>query len=324
MNKQIDTSCKCIPKRFQPGWIHRYSEHLKNRYEKRVQKIGVDIGQRCPHRGKEKREKGGCYYCNPESFIPITAIKNLSVTEQVREGKKKVLLRYGDCSLIIYFQSFTSSLEDVEKLRVHFNDALKVDGVIGLAISGRPDSFSAAFLSLLKEFSAKTNILLEIGLESSHDDSLHFLGRQHSYNTFTHCIEKVNALDAPQISTCVHLITNIPNESLNMLEETAIKMASLEGVHGVKLHHFHVVTDTPFETAYKEGQIAVPTAEDVINALAVFLPRLRPDQLIHRLIGDCTLRYLVAPLLPHKPQFLGMIDTELKKRSLFQSKFFSA
>ncbi len=314
-------SCSCIPETFPSGWFHKYSTHLKNVHGKRVQKIGIDIGQRCPHRGKDKREKGGCYYCNPDSFIPITALHNQSVTEQINEGKKRVLLRYGDCALMVYFQSFTSSLEDVENLRRHFNDALQVEGVVGIAISGRPDTFSRAFLALLEEFGERTSVLLEIGLESSHDRSLDFLGRQHSYADFVNCI---NTLSSLNLTTCVHLILNIPGESPAMQEETAIKMASLPGVHGVKLHHFHVATDTPFESLYHQGKIPVPAADDVIDSLCVFLPVLRPDQLIHRLIGDCTLRYLVAPLLPHKPEFLRRIDAELKKRELYQSKLFTS
>ena len=87
----------------------KYSDYLKEKFKKKVMKISIDVGQSCPHR--KSRKNGGCFYCNPESFTPPEAKKELSVEEQIEIGRKRCYRKYKDCLFIAYFQAYTPTIE---------------------------------------------------------------------------------------------------------------------------------------------------------------------------------------------------------------------
>ncbi|MBF0275401.1 MAG: TIGR01212 family radical SAM protein [Nitrospinae bacterium] len=289
---------------------NKYSESLKQLFGAKVYKLCIDLGQSCPHRSKSDREKGGCYYCNPDSFMPSQADSSRNIHQQLQEGAEKYHKKKKGCKFLVYFQAYTSTMETTERLRESFDEALSFEGVVGIAISTRPDTLSEEMLELIKEYGKKTYFLLEIGLESIHEKSLRFLGRNHPYSNFIDCIDRISACD---VETCVHLITGIPGETTEDIAATAQEMARLQGVHGVKLHHFHVVKNTPFEKLYNNGSFALRSLDDTVQETILFVENLRPDQKIHRLTGDCNAGFLVAPRLSlSKMGIMNRIEAEMK------------
>ena len=300
---------------------NKYSAHIKQRFGAKVYKLCIDLGQSCPHRSKSDREKGGCYYCNPDSFMPSQADSKRDIREQLQQGAEKYHKKKKGCKFIVYFQAYTSTMETAERLRASFDEALAFEGVVGIAISTRPDTLSDEMLALIKEYGEKTYFLLEVGLESIHEKSLDFLGRNHPYSDFIDCMERISHCN---VETCVHLITGIPGETMDDIAATAQEMARLKSVHGVKLHHFHVVKNTPFEKLYNNGSFPVRSLEETIEETILFVENLRPDQKIHRLTGDCNAGFLVAPKLSlSKMGIMNRIDAEMKETGSRQGRMFS-
>ena len=61
------------------------SGYFREKYGKRLKKICIDGGFSCPNRdGKVGR--GGCTFCNNQTFNPAYCHRNRSVTEQMCEG----------------------------------------------------------------------------------------------------------------------------------------------------------------------------------------------------------------------------------------------
>ena len=296
--------------------INHYAPYLKERFGKKVMKIGIDLGQSCPHRNRNNRDDGGCYYCNPKSFTPPESNAGFSVLRQMKRGMERCRKKYRDCLFLAYFQAYTSSMENVSTIKQAFDDVLSFQETVGISLSTRPDTFSEKMLSLLREYTQKTYVLLEIGLESVHEKSLSFLGRNHPYSDFLTIME---CLKNTGIETCIHLITGIPGESKKDICASAQAMAQLPQVDGVKLHHFHVVKDTLFETQYNNGLFQLDELDETVEKVILFLEHIRSDQKVHRIIGDTNSGYLVAPLFPEtKAKIRYLIESKMKKTSRFQ------
>ena len=90
----------------------------------------------------------------------------------MEEGMRRVLVRYPDQRFIAYFQPATNTYGPLERLRACYEEAISHPKVVGLAIGTRPDCVADEVLDLLAEFSRRTFVLVEYGLQSSHNRSL--------------------------------------------------------------------------------------------------------------------------------------------------------
>ncbi|MBF0274493.1 MAG: TIGR01212 family radical SAM protein [Nitrospinae bacterium] len=305
-------------KGYTPSPFYKYSTYLKKRFGVKVMKISIDLGQSCPHRNAIDRKSGGCFYCNPESFMPPEADETRTVNEQITKGIERCEKKYGKGKYIAYFQAYTSTLENIDSLKQAFDDVLSFHQIVGISISTRPDTFTQKVFELLKEYEKKSYLLLEIGLESIHEKSLSFLGRNHNYPVFPQLLKRLEGLN---IETCVHLITGIPGETNEDIIQTAKEMARLEKVDGIKLHHFHVVKNTLFEKEYNKGVFAVDDLNATKEKVILFLENIRPNQKVHRIIGDCNAGYLVAPVFSEsKSKVKYLIEEEMIHKNRRQGK----
>src|SRR5512144_1744272 len=92
-----------------------YGRFLKQKFGGRVYKIGVDAGFTCPNRDG-RVAVGGCTYCNNDSFRPRSAGRAKSVAEQVTGGAEYLRKRFGAQKFIAYFQSYSNTYADLERL----------------------------------------------------------------------------------------------------------------------------------------------------------------------------------------------------------------
>ena len=94
-------------------WGHekRYNtfvDHQRKIYGERVQKVTVDAGFTCPNRDGTLA-KGGCIYCNNESFNPAYNDSRKSIRQQIDEGVEFLNRRYTHVKkFIVYFSNMVS------------------------------------------------------------------------------------------------------------------------------------------------------------------------------------------------------------------------
>ncbi|NLC69759.1 MAG: TIGR01212 family radical SAM protein [Desulfuromonadaceae bacterium] len=294
-----------------------FSEHLKEIFGRRIHKISIDAGFSCPNRGGT-RHLPGCIFCSPDGSGATGIKRGASIRDQIEDGKEVMIRKYKAGAFLAYFQSYTNTWAPVAELRSCFDEALSVDGVVGLAVGTRPDCLGGEVLDLLAGYHRSTYFWLEVGLQSIHDRTLDFIHRGHDYRTFTAAFA---AARERGMRVCVHIILGLPGETRREMLETASEMARLR-VDGIKIHLLHVLEGTPLARLFREGSLQILEQEEYVGLAVDFIERLHPDTLIHRLTGDGPREQLLAPLWSlNKWEVINAIHDEFRRRQSRQGAF---
>jgi radical SAM protein (TIGR01212 family) len=263
---------------------------LKQTFGARIYKIGLRLEFTCPNRDGTVAV-GGCIYCNNASHTPEGYRPRMSVTEQLGLGAQAVGKRHRAEKFIAYFQSYTNTYDAPAKLERLYREALAYPGVVGLAISTRPDCLPVEVLDLLTDLSRDTYLWLELGLESMHDRTLQWVNRGHGLREFVETVEKCKQRG---LRICTHLIFGFPGESSEDMLATAPLLNRL-GVDGVKLHNLHVIRNTALEKIFNARPFEILRQDEYVALVADFLELLNPAIVIHRLTGETYRALTVAP-----------------------------
>ncbi len=283
----------------------------------RVQKITIDAGLSCPNRDG-KISTGGCIYCNTRGSGTGAHAKGYSVTDQILAGKKALSKRYKAKKFIAYFQSFTNTYAPLDGLKSLYEEALSIEGVVGLSIGTRPDCVDEPVLKLIESYSKTHLIWIEYGLQSIHDKSLTLINRGHDFQCFK---DTVDATLNRGIKICAHVILGLPYEERHHILETAKTIAKM-GIDGVKIHLLYVIKGTKLEKLYRQGLYKCLGQRQYVDLVCDFLERIPKDMVIQRLTGDPHPEELVAPQWSiKKAQTLSRIKETLERRDSWQGKF---
>lgn len=290
------------------------STYFRQRFGCRIHKIPVNAGFSCPNRDGTIG-RGGCIFCWNPSFSPVAGCGQVSLREQIARGKVGVK-RKDDQKYLVYFQPFTNTYAPVERLRLLYDEALKEPDVVGLCIATRPDCVPDEVLNLLEEYAGRWHIWLELGLQSAHDHTLELINRGHRRCDFEDAVARSQGRG---ILLCAHVILGLPGESREDMLETAVFLSS-QGIHGVKIHHLQVIENTPLAEMYRRGEVGTLNFMEYVELVCDFLEHLRPDIVVHRLVGDVlNSGYLLAPQWNvGKAEVIGAIERELERRNSHQ------
>jgi hypothetical protein len=292
------------------------NSHLRATFGCRVQKITVDAGLSCPNRDGTVAT-GGCIYCNPRGSGTGAHARGLSITDQLEAGKAAMARRYRARKFIAYFQAFSNTHAPVPHLRALYDEALAVDGVVGLSIGTRPDCVSEPVLALLQEYARRHLVWVEYGLQSARDATLARINRGHDAACF---LDAVAATRARGLPVCAHIILGLPNETRADMQFTAATLAAAE-VDGVKIHSLYVVRGTPLEAQYSAGRYRCLEREEYADLVVDVLERLPARVVIQRLTGDPHPEELTAPdWCRDKRATLAAIRIALERRDTWQGR----
>ncbi len=294
------------------GPYNKFSEFLKQRYAEKVWKISIDAGFTCPH-----KVNGGCVFCRNDSFSRMQSLQNISITEQIEQGIKAGTAKMGIRRFLVYFQSSTNTFAPISVLREYFFKAISYQNVVGLSIATRPDCLSGPVIKLLEELSHKTDLWIELGLQSVHEKTLRLLNRGHSFSDYVRAVRRLLELN---VRICTHIMVGLPGETHHELLKTADEIAH-NHTHEVKLHPLLVLRDTAMEKMYTNGHIPVLALDEYIIDVCDFLERLPPFMVIQRLTAEAPRDQLIAPLWAHnKMAVLNGIEGEFRKRKTRQGE----
>lgn len=291
------------------------SSFLKKQFKGKVRKVSLDLGFSCPNR-VEKTRSGGCYWCDPFGSGNGSDPK---FWEKKLEEETKKLIEKGYRGSIAYFQAFTNTYTDTERLKELYIKALEKEGVLGLAIGTRPDCLSEDILKLLSFLNEKYFLWVEVGMQTNHDKTLEICNRGHNHSQTVKAIVELKKLN---IKTVVHLIAGLPYENKEMILDSFKECARLNP-WGVKLHPLHIVKGSTFEKWYYDGKIKLLELNDYANLAADLLEIVSEQMVIHRLTGERQEENLVAPKwCLRKDKVREEILRTLKERNSFQGKMF--
>ena len=259
-----------------------YSEHLIKKFGQKVYKLPVNLPGTCPNRDGTLGT-GGCIFCD-EQGSGFDALSNtLSVQEQIRENKIKFKKRFGAQKFIVYFQAFTNTYLPPERFAQNIQTAAAEEDVVGISVSTRPDCINETYLDILSSAKEGKNldINLELGLQTVNYHTLKKINRGHTLAEF---LDAVGRIHSRQFEVCVHLILNLPWDTIDDVIENA-KILSALHVKYVKLHSLYIVRDTELGNMYQRGDFTLITLEDYVRRVITFLEYLDPGIVIQRLVG---------------------------------------
>lgn len=287
-----------------PGGWRSLGSVLRATFGQPVYKVSLDGGYTCPNRDGTRAE-GGCVYCAEGSRGLI--LRAGSIIRQFAHGTQGRRER----RFIAYFQSYSGTYAPLDLLREHWRTALDQPGVVGLAVSTRPDCLPAATVAALAEIARTTPLWVELGLESADDATLRKLRRAHDAAEFAEAAARLAAAGIPVVG---HLIFGLPQEDAGGGLRSLAWLAA-QPVWGVKIHPFHVVEGAPLAPAWRKGHVAVPTFEDYVAQAAEAVARMPADWTVHRLTGAAPREIHLAPPWGRQPRrILAGIEARLRER----------
>jgi radical SAM protein (TIGR01212 family) len=297
-----------------------YPSYIKSRFGGRVQKLSINAGFTCPNRDGSKDVRG-CSYCNNNTFRPEYCEPEKSVTQQIEEGINIFSKKYPEMRFLAYFQSYSNTYGSVELLDNIYSEALAHEKIVGLVIGTRPDCVTEEILDLIAEKAKEQYVTIEYGIESTLDNTLLRINRQHSYRE---TIDAMHKTKSRGIHTGGHLILGLPGESRAELLSHATRISELP-INTLKLHQLQIVKQTTFAKEFKQNPADFHLFElDEYIELAVdFLELLRPDIVVERFVNQSPFDMLIAPKWGIKNyEIVSKIEKRLKERDTWQGRFF--
>ncbi len=291
--------------------IFIYSDYLKQKYGKRMFRVGLSTGVECPHR----LNTGGCVFCDPETFTGKYQNSDLSLQEQLEIAIPLIRSKCGDVALLAYFQDDTSTAGNPGKLKEIYQTAVDHDEIEGLIISTRPDYINREIISILSEFDLPVTI--EIGLQSIHQKSLDYLNRGHDLSA----VEKAIRLCAEAgIEVGVHLIFGIPGETFQDMKDTIEYVSQNSAIRSVKFHNLVIFKNTKLQEMWKEEKFKLLTVDDYIKLLGQLLPFLRGDIYITRLFTSNIRKdqVILGKFTGNKTKWLNWLRKYIYKNDIIQ------
>ena len=290
------------------------NEYYREIFGRKTAKISLDGGFTCPNRDGTCGERG-CLFCSAGGSGDFAENAALSITEQVEKGKAQTSDKWKDPAYVAYFQAFTNTYAPVEELRRKYDEALSCEGVEGISIATRSDCLPEDVLELLSELNQKTRLWVELGLQTSDEDSARFIRRGYPLSVFEKAVHDLAERDIPVI---VHVILGLPNETKETVLKTIDCINHLP-VQGIKLQLLHVLSDSDLAEIYENGGYTPLTKEEYISLVGDCIAHLREDIVIHRLTGDGDKNTLLAPLWSlRKRDVLNSLHKYLKDNNIRQ------
>lgn len=161
------------------------------------------------------------------------------------------------------------------------------------------------------------DIWIELGLQTIHDQIARDFNRGYDFDVF---VDTVKRLAKTKIKVCVHLINGLPNESMEMMVESAKVVSSMD-IDAVKIHMLHLVKDSRLGQQYLKKPFKILSKDEYVDIVASQLEVIPKEIIIQRLTGDAKAENLIVPKWTLS-KFIVMndIQKELVKRDSYQGR----
>ena len=300
--------------------LERYkhlNKYLKNKFGERTLKICIDGGFTCPNRDGSI-SYNGCIFCsNKGSGEHINSTENISnqITDYFGSYKSQRANKF-----IAYFQNFTNTYDSIENLKKKYDSALIDNRIVALAIATRPDCINEEICKLLINYSKKYYVWVELGLQTSNDDTAQFINRGYKSLQFTNAVKLLNKYN---IDVVTHIMVGLPNENFEDVKNT-INFMNNHNIQGLKIHSTYIIKNTILAKLYKENKYSPLSLEEYLNSVTYILTHISPEIIIHRISGDAPKDLLLAPEWNlHKKWILNGLDKIMREKNLYQGQYFN-
>jgi len=312
------------------------SDYCKETFGEKLYKLSLDSGCTCPNRDG-LLDTRGCLFCSAGGSGDFAAARN-PLDRQLEEAKRRIRNKFpeGDSEegrYIAYVQSFTGTypgkdgfvkdangVSSFDRMRERYLALIRRPEVRVLSIATRPDCLGLEVLDLLKELRAIKPVWVELGLQTSNEETAEYIRRSYRNDVYEQAVQDLKALDIPVIT---HVILGLPGETKEDMA-TTVRYAVDCGTWGIKLQLLHVLEGTDLGEQYKAQEAGTPlpgarpirimTLDEYTDLLCALLPLIPRDVVIHRITGDGPKRLLLAPLWSgDKKRVLNTINKAIRE-----------
>lgn len=293
------------------------NRYFMEKYGRKMAKLSLDGGFSCPNRDGTLSDKG-CLFCSERGAGDFSS-GHLSLRDQMARQKSLLSKKWEGAGYIGYFQNFTNTYGDPAHLRRLYEEVLEDPDIQGLAIATRADCLGEEVLDLLEDLGQKTDLWIEIGMQSTCEETISLINRGYSH---AYLEEKCQELKKRKIPFLLHVIFGLPGETRDHMM-ASIDFVNRSGAWGIKIHSLYIQEDAHLYQAYLTQPFPLLTKDQYTDLVVEALGRLNKDIVVHRITGDGDKKKLVAPLwAADKLGVIGEINKKLKLKERGDSLFF--
>lgn len=290
---------------------HTLNYYYKNKYHDKVFKVYLNAGFSCPN----KKNGNGCIYC----YNGSGENDGMDLVSQFNKVKDIMSKKWNTTKYIGYFQANTNTYASVDILKEKYEAILNLPNVIGLNIATRCDALPIDVLDYLEELNKRTDLTIELGLQTIHERTSKLINRGHTLECFENAVKELRKRN---IDVVVHIINGLPFETKEDMIETVKYLSHLD-IQGIKIHMLFIEKGTMLEKLYESTKFHVLTKKEYIDIVCDELELLNENVVIHRITGDPIKELLIEPKwLIKKVCVLNDIDKELVRRDSYQGKYY--
>lgn len=294
-------------------YINTLNAYLKNRFGRKIYKLTLDGGMTCPNRDG-KVGFGGCIFCGGNGSGSFCPSVELSITDQIEEGKKLLKNKIKEGGYIAYFQSHTNTYAAVPYLRKIFYEAVNHPDIVGISIGTRPDCLENEVLKLLEELAKIKPLWVELGLQTINENTAKLINRCYPLKVYDEAVKNLKSIGAEVVT---HVILGLPGESEEQMLETVAYSSKVSD--GIKLQLLHVLKDTKLYEMYQKEPFKIFSMEEYTELLCRCIEIIPKNVVIHRMTGDGDKRLLVEPMWSgNKKVVLNYINKVFWKKTLYR------
>lgn len=294
------------------------NNYLKKMFGERTLKVCIDGGFTCPNRDGSVAS-GGCIFCGRFGAGDLIKYKCDSVLDSIKSQVDGFLNSYrGDRAnkFIAYFQSFTSTYDTIENLKIKYDTALgSSEKFVGLELATRPDCINEEIVKLLSSYKKNYYVCVELGFQTANNNIGKIINRGYSSEQFVRAVEILHKYNIPVVA---HIMVGLPNETPKDILLT-VKMINDCNCEGVKIHSTYIMKDTQLAKMFNDGKYVPISQEYYIEQVGIIMSNLNSNIIVHRINADPPKDELVAPeWVLHKKRVINAINQYLDVHDIMQ------
>lgn len=302
---------------------NKLNEYYKEKFGERTLKICIDGGFTCPNRDGTCGI-GGCIFCSEKGSGELIKQSSESITKQVKDYFNSYRAKRAN-KFIVYFQNFSNTYDTLDNLKKKYDSSLIDDRIVGISIATRPDCINEEIAKLIKSYSDRYYVCVELGLQTASEEIGRIINRGYTTSQF---LEAVEILNKYEIDIVTHIMCGLPGEKRDgknvpvQIKET-VNLINSFNFQGVKIHSTYVVKNTKLAEMYEKREYTPMELDEYFEDLTYIVTHLKPNIVIHRICADAPKDILIVPdWNAHKKWVLNGFEKILQEKDLWQGKFY--